>query len=447
MKPIYLLAILLLSISSYAQNHHPFKSQDRYNIPLNGSTDNHILRILQINNESHSLTSNTLENASLIQVYDSIYRWISIDPDNGLKLDYKITEMLCDDSYNLTSKLMQKWNGSAWINHYSYMYTFDAACNKTAEVLQSWIAGNWVYSSQSIYAYDANNNLSTKIDQQWNNNTWENDNFITFTYDVNNKLTSETFQNWNGQNWINLTKDVYVYEGSNNPAYKIYQYWNGSAWKDDNRFQYFYDASNNLMVASYQHWSGNEWLYRSQYIYTYDYHNNMTVELKQEREGTNWVNSAQRVCDYDSHNNLTGELHQNWNGAGWTNSQRYRYTYDDNSFMISQTFEYWNMAGTEILGGDSTYYYFHTALGVDELSLPEKITIYPNPCMGRFTIQYNSTAYKTEIYNSSGQLVYQNRRKIAGTAKVIDLSSYPGGLYIINIYTDKKNFKTKIIYQ
>ncbi|MDT8394297.1 MAG: T9SS type A sorting domain-containing protein [Bacteroidales bacterium] len=446
MKTILILAFLLLSVSLNAQNQHSsraagnnFKIKDiTDNLPVDTQRFDHIVRTTQ---------GYPLSDGSVIQVYDSIYHWISIDPGIGFNLDYKIIDMVYNDNYNLTGKLMQQWNGTSWVNYYRYMYTYNDDNILASNVLQAWAGGEWVNSRQSVYAYDANENLSSEIDQQWNNNTWENDNFITYTYNTENILISEIFQNWNGQNWINLTKEIYSYDQGNNPTIKLYQYWNGNAWVDEYRFVNNYDAGNNLIDATYQKWNGNEWLNRSQYIYTYDDHSNMIIEHKKEWDSNTWTNSSLRVCNYDNHDNRTMDMLQNWNGINWANSERYTYTWDDNNFMESQSFIYWNMAGTEILGEDSIYYYFHTALGINELTTEEIVAVYPNPCRDKFTIQCNCKVLIGGIYNLSGELIHQLNGIASGTANVIDLRTYPKGLYIIRIYTGTKTYATKIIYQ
>jgi hypothetical protein len=228
----------------------------------------------------------------------------------------------------------------------------------------------------------------------------------------------------------------------------LYQTWVGSAWENSYQYIYTYDANNNRTSLLYQTWVGSAWENSYQYIYTYDASNNLTSELDQNWNGSAWMNSQQCIYTYDAKNNLTNYLVQTWNGSAWINNTQYTYTYDANNFAISRSYKYWNSAGTIVDYGDSTYYYFHTVLGINDLIVPvESITVYPNPSSGKFTISSNSTISALEIYNLLGELIYSDFKLNQQKSKEIDLSGSAKGIYFIKTYSGTKIYTRKIVVQ
>jgi hypothetical protein len=122
-----------------------------------------------------------------------------------------------------------------------------------------------------------------------------------------------------------------------------------------------------------------------------------------------------------------------WNGSGWVIA--YHYTYDPNNFEISHSYRTWGLNGTVITGGDSTYYYFHTVVGINDIAVPlESITIYPNPTTSQITIETPATTQKNTIltiYNLSGQLI--TTRQITEPSSTIDISSLIQGVYFVRL--------------
>ena len=128
------------------------------------------------------------------------------------------------------------------------------------------------------------------------------------------------------------------------------------------------------------------------------------------------------------------------------NSYQYTCTYDFNNFEQGYSDKSWNNAGTKVTSGDSSYYYYHTVLGINDLIVQDgSIIVYPNPSSGRFTISSNSPITSIEIYNLLGERIYSDFNFAQKT--LIDLSGYHSGIYLIKIYSGSKNYNRKIIVQ
>jgi hypothetical protein len=171
------------------------------------------------------------------------------------------------------------------------------------------------------------------------------------------------------------------------------------------------------------------------YIYTYDANNNRTSVLSQVWNGSAWENIYQDIFTYDANNNLTSELDQNWNGSAWENYGQYIYTYDANNFIVANSYKEWNSAGNMVSYGDSTYNYFHTVIGIDDLKVSlERIIVYPNPSSDKITIE-TSVEGNLSILNLNGQELLT--RQITEPKTILDISILPSGVYFVKLVWKK----------
>jgi len=362
----------------------------------------------------------TPQQRSLIQIYNSIYYWNWNELSIGWEIDYKITDMVYDANNNQTSELHQKWNGSIVENEWQYTWTYDANNNLTSELYQNWNGSAWENYLLYTCTYDANNNQTSQLHQEWNGSAWENYLLYTYTYDANNNQTSQLHQGWNGSAWENYLLYTYTYDANNNQTSQLYQGWNGSTWENEWQDTYTYDANNNLTSRLYQEWNGSAW--ENYLLYTYT---------------------------YDTNSNLTSGLYQGWNGSTWENYSLYTNTYDADNFMTSESERFWNDDGT-IITGDSTRYYFHTVVGINDLIVPlRSLTVYPSPTSATITIELsNTTAIKNTyltIYNLNGQQLIT--RRITEPKTDIDISGLQKGVYFVRVHNDQAVMVEKIIKQ
>ena len=134
---------------------------------------------------------------------------------------------------------------------------------------------------------------------------------------------------------------------------------------------------------------------------------------------------------------------QVWNGSAWVNFTQFLYTYDADNYIASEARKTWNYAGTAVTAGDSTYYYFHTVVGINNSMMPwESIYVYPNPSSTNITIG-STIKGSLSIINSSGQIILQ--QELAEPTITIDVSPLPDGVYLIRVMGEKKALVGKII--
>ncbi|MFV0502305.1 MAG: T9SS type A sorting domain-containing protein [Bacteroidales bacterium] len=83
-------------------------------------------------------------------------------------------------------------------------------------------------------------------------------------------------------------------------------------------------------------------------------------------------------------------------------------------------------------------------VGIENISLNDNsITLYPNPTNSEVNISSENIINSIEIFNSLGQRIYQE--KINSNEKVIDISSFTNGVYILGVNTEKGVIRKKII--
>lgn len=455
MKKLLLFAIMALSINAFAQNKTTdFYFQHHYSI----STEYLLGKIHRTEcktSNSHSemnpgqdIKHQTPQLPSLIQIYDSIYDW---QWDN-LNLEWKIKSrsinIIYDANNNLTEGIWQDWGGNTWQNSSKYTNTYDVNNNLTSELYQGWNGSDWVDLYKFTYTYDANNNVTSNKYEISNGMALENFRQYTYTYDVNNNRTSGLMQMWNGSTWVNSSLYTYTYDANNYPTVYLLQNWNGNSWENYFQSIYSYDANNILTSLLRQSWNVYIWedLYLS--TFTYDANNNQIKEFIQDWNGNIWKNFWQDTTIYDANNNPINYLSQYWISNSWVNSYQIAFTYDANNFTQSEVLKWWNESGTSIESGDSTYYYFHTVLGLNDWTVQEgNITVYPNPTNGKFTISSNSTISSIEIYNLLGELIRSNFTFNQQTSTEIDLSKESKGLYFAKMKVGTKVYARKIIVQ
>lgn len=109
--------------------------------------------------------------------------------------------------------------------------------------------------------------------------------------------------------------------------------------------------------------------------------------------------------------------------------------------IFTRPLKSWNnemyVEGTTLAEGYELWKFGTGTLGVDEVTLDDKIKIYPNPTQDyvKFNIE-NSEVYQIDVFNAVGQQI-----KLRIDNKTIDLTSVPAGIYYITISnstTDKK---------
>jgi hypothetical protein len=448
MKKTLLLAILALSINAFAQTCKPTlnpTSNIRKSMELAGRMT---FKAHADMNLREAFKLKTPDQGSLVQIFDSVHGWDWDTLTNGWRMYFKSVDFVYDANNNLSSEIDQTLVGTTWVNSTNNMSTFDTRHNLINYLVQTWNNNAWVNSRQYVYTFDANNNLTNELLQSWKGSSWGNLHQHIYTYDANNNKTSEVYQSWISNAWVNAFKYVYTYDANNNQTSELDQQWNNNAWADSEEYTYTYDVNNKRVSCLAQIWTDSAWNNSTQINYTYDASGNLKIMLYNGWNGSSWNISFQSIFTYDDHNNQTSQLDQQLRGSTWANFDQELYNYDADNFQKSSSWKDWNMTGTEVAYGDSSYYYYHTVLGINNLKIQDEgITVYPNPTSGRFTISSKTGINDVEVYDIQGRQVYSGVNFNEQKSAKIDLSGYSKGIYIMNVRSGAKIYNYKIVVQ
>lgn len=89
--------------------------------------------------------------------------------------------------------------------------------------------------------------------------------------------------------------------------------------------------------------------------------------------------------------------------------------------------------------------------GVETNFQAENISVFPNPGTGLFTVAVdkpvNNAPLSISVHNLNGQEIFAEKLLVncSSVDKKIDLSGFPTGMYFLNIRTEEKYYKAKII--
>jgi hypothetical protein len=438
MKKLFCILVFVFPFVAFAQNQQPAANSMESVRNMMGITKRTTTGIHHEKYSGQFFKPQTPDKGSLIQIFDSVYLWQLDTSNNEWNIYLRTIKMAYDINNNLTFCKTQNWNGSAWVNNYQYTYTYDDHNNQTSKIYQSWNGSAWVNYDQYTYTYDDHNNQTSEIYQSWNGSNWMNVEEHINTYNVNNDLTGVSDEQWNGSAWVNYYQYIYTFDAKNNQTRELSQSWSNNTWVNMWQNISTYNAGNKLTNGLSQTWNGSVWENSTLSTYTYDANTNLISEIEQSWNGTAWVNYYQYTYTYDASNNQATELSQFWWNNVWANSWEQFSSYDANNFRKSIVNINWDITGTVVTGSDSTYYYFHTVLGINDLKLQDTgITIYPNPALTQITIGTPTTTAKNQlsIINLNGQEVLTCQ--ITQPKTQIDISTLPVGVYFIRVANDK----------
>ena len=483
MKKVILFAVLLLSISTFAQTtlkNHQTRISTSDLIPDGWMQNNrHIpTEIITEPNSSSAYHSQSVNHRSLVQKIDSSYTWLWDTQNNtGWVIWSKYVDIVYDNAYNELSRTAQRYNAgiwtnasqiirtfdennnmtsftyrrfidNAWKNYQGYEYVYDESGNRISELFKSWDNNVWVNYYRYLFTFDANNNMTNETFQGNSNTNWWNVNTVDYTYNAANKLLSTLHQSWNDNIGTNVRLVTNTYNTNNNITISIVQNWNGTDWQFDTQDIYTYDTAHKLISKLTQKHIEGQWVDNDLITYTYDGDDNRIFELKQVWYENAWLNYTLHNRIFDVSKNITLHLYQGWYGNEWVNYWQTNQSFDENNFTTSVSSLYWNGTGDTITFGDSLINYYQTVLvKTESMDWNEQIVVFPNPGNGRFCISAQRAVEVVEIRNISGQIVYTDYHLNQGPTTEIDLSNLSAGIYILKATAGNKTYSKKIIIQ
>jgi len=360
-------------------------------------------------------SSNWANNGAIFTPVDSTYYSYS----SGRGGDLQVGHILKYDNATMWNYL----GDTAYSNGWYYIQTFDANNNITSRISQYWDGTAWVLYSKVLYTYNSSNQVTTMILQSWGGSTWVPVSQNVYTYNSAGKLVVDQYQTWNS---LTMTFDAssqktYYYDVSGNLVNETDQAYVMSTPVYTNQWAYTYSSTNQLLTTTYNVWDGSTWDPMTMLTNTYDSSGNMTNTLSQLYDaGTStWVNNTLHIYSgFTASHKPTIDILQNWDGTGtgtWVNDMRFTYTYNSFDQLTSSMGESWNVVGVfEFALGDplARYYYNTYTPGVSEVKAIANnggdAKVYPVPAQNMLNVDLkwdNAQATDITMMDATGKTV------------------------------------------
>jgi uncharacterized repeat protein (TIGR03803 family) len=132
--------------------------------------------------------------------------------------------------------------------------------------------------------------------------------------------------------------------------------------------------------------------------------------------------------------------------AGGANNDGMLFSYDITSSIYSKLIDFTGINAWEPYYGSLVEADTSKPAGINQLAVNnERLTIYPNPNNGQFTVKLNNNQIGNtlEIYNVLGEKIYQS--VLSNSQSSINLSSQPAGLYFVYLKSCEGVEVTKVM--
>jgi photosystem II stability/assembly factor-like uncharacterized protein len=87
-----------------------------------------------------------------------------------------------------------------------------------------------------------------------------------------------------------------------------------------------------------------------------------------------------------------------------------------------------------------------TVTSIDQVSAHAAISIYPNPCNGKFWLDARLVKGSLAVFNTKGEKVLETTLE-PNTSKHVDISSFPKGIYSVRVTHGRTSFSRKVVVQ
>jgi hypothetical protein len=166
---------VLSQVDQYADGNN-WENQDQFLNSYSGNNDTESIYQLWDSASATWNSSNRYDyifdgNNNVITEQDYFF-------ESGSWVNAYLTQNVYVDVNKRSTRLMQEWASSMWVNYYKFQYSYDGLFNETHFTDYYWNTGAsaWDGNADSSYTYDANNNQIYGLYKKYNTNnlTFEN---------------------------------------------------------------------------------------------------------------------------------------------------------------------------------------------------------------------------------------------------------------------------------
>ncbi|MEO0473244.1 MAG: T9SS type A sorting domain-containing protein [Bacteroidota bacterium] len=376
-----------------------------------------------------------------------------------------------------------------WQGYFRTTSTYDPQTNRLIQQDNERFdpdQGIWEADRRLVLAYDSIGRLVER--ESWVGNPLDRTTFIRFereqyVYDDRFRIVEVFIDLWDSGliDWRPSKKRENEFqEDPRKDIYTEFFYYQPEAeYRPLRRTTNCFTPAGQLELELFERHTGTDWENERQKRYTYDAQNRTTEILTQVWDDQ-WVNQLRTVYRYNPNGLLTEYEEQSWDVATqkWIPTDLYRSGYDQNGLPVSferlvydadkgefvpvwirrqkidpdgyplgYEFSAWNPQ-TE------TYELLQSTLlswdceGGGESFVTSQLKIFPNPAIGTTfldTWDFVGKNAELDIFDASGRRVFKRSFACTNTIEPLNLSSFPGGIYLIRLRVDDEIFQEKLI--
>ncbi|GHN01219.1 hypothetical protein WSM22_27080 [Cytophagales bacterium WSM2-2] len=345
------------------------------------------------------------------------------------------------------------------IQEWKYTYKFDTHGNLVDDMEYMKQNGDFVLNYHIIHEFDDKDREKTYI-SEFENKKYE------FTYDEYENAIASQFK-WNGSEWIQTHRTVKTIDLTDvtTITYTDQEIINGN-WTDRWRTLYKYDAQKRLVFTDteYINPTSHDWYVDSSFKLKY-YKDNLVQEEEFYFKGSGAnrttyqfnandkvIHSETSFCDGDDNCSMgiydplykadyalpasdTLDYLRSWlfDKGAYQQLDSIANVYDSNGDLKEMYYEYFPANQRD------RYKFVYDAVASINEEAPE-IAVYPNPAKNSLFVQTQWKDYTVRIYDFKGILM----SSYSDPQGPLDISSIPEGLYVLQVESGTKRFRTKI---
>lgn len=275
-------------------------------------------------------------NSNMRKTYELIQKW-----DGSKWIDDRKWEYDYDSNGKLKGYVYQWWDGSSWNNLEKWTFTYDPNGYRATELWEEWDGSEWIGSRRWNYTYGSDGKLLSYYNEWWNYGEWENAYKYTYAWNSQDQTTSILEERWDYTEWVNYTKYTYTYHANGKRSTELYETWEDDAWVGHTRWTLTYDGSGNLTMTLTVNFWNNVWTNDNRDTYGYNTDGNLTMRLWEAWFNGKWDKVRKWTYNYNPLGKMSSLLVEKWEGSSWQNYERKSYSYSDEGNMVAGTADKW----------------------------------------------------------------------------------------------------------
>ena len=346
------------------------------------------------------------------------------------------------------------WQDGTWAVTGRILYQNDLEGNQTERLSQNPTESGWVNRRRVARYYDARFNFIEEIAYDWVNGEWVPDWHWLLEYDERDLRIHETMQNFVDAAWVTYEQRISTYDDEGLLEQRLTQSWTDSAWSDKQLETFDYDENGFRTEFVRMRWDDGAWVNSQRWVYS-----NNAAGLSVERhdfvwEDDSWKMIGRGLNEYDDDEHPLSILNQKGDTTAFTNNWRLLYTYDEQGNQTEYVRQVWT-DGDWVNSLRAVYVFsLITATGdnPDELARKSAIrSVYPNPTMGRVTIEYTvkrESSVSVSLHDALGRRVKRlefGHRAPGRYTATIDGRDLPTGVYFCRLVTSSTLRTTTVV--